>query len=232
MDRRVVNHGDCHGSQFLHRGKAESEGLMLIDFDQAIDAPAWYDWGCPLFQYFVENLDPDESKDEETGKMVKKTPYPSLERRTLAAQAYLDAIGGEEAANYPGSTIEDVLFDVNKGFVGRMLFISFISGMSGGLNQHPSYFTWMILAVAENASNLLKKAMRGDAALKAEIVKSGIVDVTMDSITKNLGADSWKHSMALFEEDPKMCAPKISALPLGPINGTTTEHESCGCVMQ
>lgn len=102
MDRVVLNHGDCHGGQFIHR-KTESGNLMMIDFDQIIYAPAWYDWGVPFFQYlFGIKGEKDEGK---VGGMFKGT-MPSLERRTLAAQAYLDSLGEETVGKYPGNTVE------------------------------------------------------------------------------------------------------------------------------
>lgn len=47
----------------------------------------------------------------------------------------LDAVGEENAAKYPGNTVEDIMFHSNKGFVGRLLFIGFIIGLSSGFDQ-------------------------------------------------------------------------------------------------
>merc|ERR1712110_1122925 len=95
----------------MGREKDTAGKLMLIDFDLLMRAPAYSDWGGIPEDWLTT-----------AASLQKGQPYPAKEKRMMAAQAYIDAIGKEEVLKYGANTAEDVVFDVNKGIVTRLLF--------------------------------------------------------------------------------------------------------------
>jgi hypothetical protein len=209
MDKVSLCHGDCHGGQFIHR-TTEPGNLMLIDYDFLMPAPAWYDFGPPIFNVFMAQL------------MQQPVPFPSLENRTAACEAYRAALGDEVVSKYPRNTVEDMLFDSQKGFVGRLLFCCGYNFQGNRLFQNASapmpYGTWLMTAIADTASKAFKEG-RTDDALKKRIVEEGICAITFEKMAAAVGVGSFLEVGMAFAADAPAVAAKISDVPLGPIVG-------------
>merc|ERR1712216_477608 len=208
MDRVVLGHGDCHGGQIMRRSPVEpgAANLMLIDYDLLAPAPAWHDFGPTIWKHFFTAATSGE-----------KTEYPKKNLKAFA-QAYLDELG--EIAK--GTKVEDVLFDMNKGLVSRLLFISAILGDSGGAEDfrdsefHSEFIRFGGFVSAEFASKILKEAMQeteAGAALKQEIIDKGIIEVMLPRMAKALGAEG---DVCIRDILVKNCH-LITALPPAPI---------------
>lgn len=194
MDRLVICHGDCHVKQFLHR-EADAGKLLMVDFDLMHRAPAWYDWGPIPVDWFT------------AGGMHGTMAYPSLDKRRHSAQAYLDAVGPETAAQFARNTVDDIVFDVNKGIVGRLCFMSWVMVFFAGVIQK-DYASWFFLAVAQKSAELIKQAEQ-DEGLKAAVLEEGVLSLVLE-----------QNAEALTEfgsnKTPEV-AQKISGIPLGPV---------------
>jgi len=232
MDRLVLCHGDAHGGQFIHRVKDQSGHLMMIDFDQAMRTPAWYDFGSSAYTYFMgAYVNQDQNAEKPT--------WPSVETLKKASKAYRDAIESKESLDkYKKNTVEDIMYDINKGFVGRLIFIGLIMTLWMGLTQKKTnYLTFLHFFIAEQASNLLKNA-RTDAKLKTDIRDRGIADLTAEAICSKLEAQDFAQAMEMWKKDPRGVAGKLCSLPLGPVDqesplGSKRGGCTCsGCTLQ
>merc|ERR1712072_778164 len=179
MERIVVSHSDAHVGQFIHREKNTAGKLMLIDFDLLMRAPAYYDWGGIPEDWLTTN-----------GSILKGLPYPSKEKRLLSAQAYIDAIGAEEAGKWSANTAEDVAFDVNKGIVARLLFKGAVMILFCGIKQRDipgvRYVSWCLIALAAIGSKLIKEA-EGDAEKTAALLETGVIVAGVDYMKEKAG---------------------------------------------
>merc|ERR1711898_59125 len=137
----------------------------------------------------------------------------------MGADGYIRAVG-EAIENHPhNSTVDDVMFDMNKGFCGRMCFLGFIlpDNFKTAGKPDPAYVMWQCFAAASTASELLKRA-RSDGDLKTRILQQGIGPVVQSTWQEATNTQSWSEAMELFMRDPKGTAPKwCEKLPLGPI---------------
>merc|ERR1712166_130440 len=109
MDRVVMSHGDAHSKQFVARNVHSLSELMIIDFDMMLYAPAWHDWGEPFSNNGFNHM------------TLEPYPMPPLEERRAAARAYLKELGAEICQKYLHNSVDDVVFDANKGVVSRWI---------------------------------------------------------------------------------------------------------------
>jgi len=214
MDRVVVTHSDAHVGQFIHREKGVHGKLLLIDFDLLMKAPAWYDWGGIPEDWLS------------SGTFFNGGKYPSKEKRLKAAQAYIDAVEEEEVAKYSANTAEDVVFDVNKGICGRLLFKGLVMMMFLGLKQRdavPHYLTWCFVALADVGSRLIKAA-EADEAKRAELMEKGVIVASFEFIETTAGVSVMSDE---FWADADANAKKVTDIPLGPVNQGNFVPSSC-----
>lgn len=193
MDRIVVVHGDCHVKQFIHREEQPGK-LLMVDFDTMHRAPAWYDWGGVPMDWFFSG-------------MLQGQPYAPLEKRQQSAQAYLDALG-DQAAQYDRNTVADIVFDVNKGIVGRCVFLCYVLVYFLGVSQK-GYESWLMLVLAQKSAEVIRRA-KADPALKETVLEKGVLQVVCDENAEALGTFN--------SNKTEETAALLSDIPLGPVS--------------
>ena len=194
--RVTTAHGASSADVLLCSGK-----LLIVDFDMMLRAPAFYDWGCiPIDWYFTSRL--------------RGHPYASLAKRRAAAEAYLDSVG-PPAAHYNRNTVDDIVFDANKGVVARLVFSVWITVIQAGLKQNfgahgfgESYPSWLCLVLASKAARTIQLA-KADPELKALVLEKGVLMVAFDDDALN----------AFCSNPTPENAAKLSDIPLGPLVG-------------
>jgi len=210
MDRLVICHGDAHGGNFTHKTEGGHGDLMVIDFDLMRKAPAWFDMGTMLAAWQPE------------------THYPSLESRRAAAQAYLDTVG-EIANDFERNTVDDIVFDMEKGVVCRITWLSIIVPLIYQIPaEQPRFNTYCMLTAAANGAKLLAKA-GSDAELKQEIMEKGIIQVATKGYKISTGMLLLPESFFKGQKQREDNARRHSSIPLGPVANPV--ERGC-CVLQ
>ena len=209
MDRVVMSHGDAHSKQFVAKNTHSSSELMVLDFDMMLYAPAWHDMGEPFGNHGFHHA------------TLEPYPLPPLEERRTAARAYLSELGPEFCEQYLHSSVDDVVFDANKGVVSRWLkcvtwwIPRFWQHIEHGGKFHPA---WRQLALCTRAGDILRKA-RQEPSLFNEVLQKGIVKVVLDEpATKQMMRWRLEPGCELDSEQKAMLARHLD-LPLGPLPG-------------
>lgn len=159
MGRLVVGHGDLHNKQLLRREKGTHGDLAVIDYDRCSRMPAGADFAPSL---------------------AAGTVYPSLEMRRAAAEAYVAAVGPKVVESHTRTSIEDVLFDMEKASLLRWCFTmptTFALMPPTMSDEHKGQYAVCQTNLIHEAVDLLKRA-EDDEVLRLEILEKGVKTMT------------------------------------------------------
>lgn len=104
------------------------------------------------------------------------TSYPSREHRRAAAQAYIDAVGPEECSKWTRNTADEVVYDMEKGMVMRLLWFATVSRWFIG--------PWFVPACVD----VIKKCLANFEAAEARASQGDdthVVDIQERGVTKS-----------------------------------------------